>query len=888
MYSTDRSSPLTKIAHSWAAGVLRVGEAITLTGIIWVIAPKNNAIAQLETDGTLGSEASVVTPNVIVNGGLADRIDGGATRSATLFHSFQEFNVNSDRSVFFANPAGIETIITRVTGTNSSTILGTLGVTGGNADLFLINPNGIIFGANASLSLNGSFVASTADSVIFTDGTLFSAKTPQPAPLLTVSVPIGLQFGSTPGTIQVEGTGNNFGVIPAQPTPLGLQLQPGQTLALVGGNLLFNGGILTVPEGRLELGAVASEGVVDLTPTSQGWSITYDDISTFGDILLSQRALVDGSGDRLPTETGLRSSAIQVTGRRLRLSDGSQIRAANTGATKGGSIVINATESIEILGNTELKPNTFIGTTTLQESQGDAGDIQIHTGRLLIQNRGILEASSTGAGGAGDITIAAKEVDVVGRHIIDNDRFSSLNAEAENLGTAAGTITIIAERVQVQGGGRIAANAAISGDGGNIKIDTKELIVSDEGSRIEAVSTAYRLGELLGTIPTGESGSIEIRATDLVLLSDHVYFPNRPSGLVVHSAGRGDAGNLRIDTRRLIVEGGTVIEASATFSGEGGGNGGNLIINASESVELIGYSRLSEAPSILTTESLGTGKAGDLEINTRRLIIRDGAQASVRTFGSGNGGNLTVNASQDVQLIGTFDNTRHPNGLFTTSTGNGMAGNLTIETGALQIRDRAQVSVDSFGLGEAGNLMIIADSIALDTQSELSAETLSTNGGNITLQIQDFLLMRRGSRISTTAGTAKAGGDGGNITINAALMVAVPDQNNDITANAFSGQGGRVTLTTQGLYNFTIPSRDEIKAYLGSDDLSQFDTRQLSSNDITAISQLSPQLSQIPTLNLQGVDPVQGLVKLPEDIVDVTRLVEQNLCQAAQGSKLKG
>lgn len=145
--------------------------------------------------------------------------------------------------------------------------------------------------------------------------------------------------------------------------------------------------------------------------------------------------------------------------------------------------------------------------------------------------------------------------------------------------------------------------------------------------------------------------------------------------------------------------------------------------------------------------------------------------------------------------------------------------------------------------------------------------------------------MRRGSRISTTAGTAQAGGNGGNITIDADFLVSVPQENNDITANAFSGQGGRVTLTTQGLYYSTILSREQIQTLLETDDLSQFDTSQLLTNDITAISQISPQLSQIPTLNLQGIDPTGGLIELPTDFVDVTRLAEQNLCQAAQGSQ---
>lgn len=678
-----------------AARSLGLGGAIILTGCFVSAFCGNYALAQITPDGTLGAERSIVTPNININGANADRIDGGAIRGANLFHSFLEFNIGDGQRVYFANPAGIDNILSRVTGNDPSDILGTLGVEGG-ANLFLINPNGIIFGANASLSLNGSFVASTASSLNFADGTQYSAKVPQTAPLLTVSVPIGLQFGQNPGTIQVQGTGNNLGVTPAKPTPLGLQMQPGNTFALVGGNVSLDGGIVTVPDGRIELGSVASEGVVSLTPTTNGWILGYQNVPSFGDIILSQRALVDGSGDRIPAlrGTGVRSSAIQVTGRRVQLSEGSQIRAANTAATTGEAMLINATESVEIIGNADLRPNSIIVTTTTSDTIGNAGNIEINTGRLLLLNRGILEASSSGAGRAGNITIVANDVEVVGRHPIDRKRFSSLNTEGDNRGSA-GNITITAERVRVQAGGRIAANASVSADGGNITIETRELIVSDEGSRIEAVAVSYRLGTLLPDTPTGQGGSLKIRATDSVVLRDRIYFPDRPSGLLVHSTGTGNAGNLEIETRQLTVEDGAIIEASTLFEGDGAGNGGKLIVNASESVELIGRSDLSEEPTILTAESLGTGNAGDLEINTSRLIVRDGAQ----------------------------------------------------------------VTVSGQGKGDAGTLRVNAGTIALNNEGKLTGITSSGRGGDITLQVRDYILMRNGSLVATTAQNNGDGGN---------------------------------------------------------------------------------------------------------------------------------
>ncbi|MGH2412552.1 MAG: filamentous hemagglutinin N-terminal domain-containing protein, partial [Microcystaceae cyanobacterium] len=192
------------------------------------------ALAQLKPvpDDTLGKENSVVTP---INSHV-DRIDGGARRGANLFHSFREFNIDEGRGAYFTNPAGIENILSRVTGANRSNILGKLGVLG-NANLFLINPHGIIFGPNASLDVRGSFVASTANRFIFPDGNQFSATNPEAPPLLTINVvvPIGLQFeGDEPGTIVNAGN-----------------LVVGQDLTLAAGNLdlqgqIYAGGNLTL------------------------------------------------------------------------------------------------------------------------------------------------------------------------------------------------------------------------------------------------------------------------------------------------------------------------------------------------------------------------------------------------------------------------------------------------------------------------------------------------------------------------------------------------------------------------------------------------------------------------------------------------------------------
>lgn len=231
------------------------------------------------------------------------------------------------------------------------------------------------------------------------------------------------------------------------------------------------------------------------------------------------------------------------------------------------------------------------------------------------------------------------------------------------------------------------------------------------------------------------------------------------------------------------------------------------------------------------------------------MIVRDGAQVEAGTFAEGQGGTLIVNASQFVNVMGTSANGTTLSGLFVETSGAGAAGNLRIDTGQLNVQDQATISMKSEGTGRAGNLEVTAGSISLENQGFIVATTLSGDGGNITLQVKDLLLMRHESQISTTAGTAQAGGDGGNITIDADFIVAVPKEDSDITANAFTGQGGSINITTQGLYG--LESRPRLTSL----------------SDITASSEFG--VNGTVQINAPDVDPSRGLVNLPSEPVNI-------------------
>jgi large exoprotein involved in heme utilization and adhesion len=268
-----------------------------------------------------------------------------------------------------------------VTGANRSDILGRLGVLG-DANLFLINPNGIVFGKDASLDVQGSFLATTADGVKLGDTGLFSASQPATSNLLSVS-PSALWFNAVAAQAIVNRSQapslidqpNSAGLSP------GLQVPDGQTLVLVGGDVLLEGGNLTAAQGRIELGSVAGVGEVSLSQTGNRFVLGYDSVSGFGNISLSNAAFVDASGEG--------GGDIQIRGARLEMRQGSNIWTGTLGAENGREVLVRATE-VELSENSRLR--AFVRGT------GTGGDLTIETGQLLISDGAVVDTSAFNEG----------------------------------------------------------------------------------------------------------------------------------------------------------------------------------------------------------------------------------------------------------------------------------------------------------------------------------------------------------------------------------------------------------------------------------------------------------------------------------------------------------
>ncbi|MCC5614210.1 hypothetical protein LC605_03790 [Nostoc sp. CHAB 5836] len=329
------------------------------------------------------------------------------------------------------------------------------------------------------------------------------------------------------------------------------------------------------------------------------------------------------------------------------------------------------------------------------------------------------------------------------------------------------------------------------------------------------------------------------------------------------------------------------------------------MVNASELVEILGASHL-------LTQTQGSGTAGELKIETGQLILQDGARISASTLSEGGGGTLSIAATDSIKVIGTSPIGR-PSGLLVGTEGRGSAGNLEIETeqlivqngarisastsskssgeggsiivkvGELDVLNGADITVSSEGTKKAGDLEITARSIKLDNQGKLIGQANSGDGGNIKLNLQDLLLLRRNSQISTSAGVEGAGGNGGKITINApnGFIVAKPDENNDITANAYDGKGGTVTINISGIFGITPRSREDLVRLLGKNNPTKIDPRELQTNDITAISQTNPTLNGQISINTSDTDPNRGLLNLP------AKLGEPKISQSCQTTTAK-
>ncbi|OLT61396.1 two-partner secretion domain-containing protein [Moorena bouillonii] len=1069
-------------------GILPLTEgAITLIGWVVIAFSGNYALAQITPDQTLGNESSVVTPNSTIRGEPGDLIEGGAARGSNLFHSFQDFNVGQLQRVYFANPAGIENILSRVTGSNISNILGTLGVDGG-ANLFLLNPNGIVFGQNARLDVAGSFVASTANSLVFNNGTEFSATNPQAPPLLSITITPGLQYGLN------------------HPKPIitnGGYLVVGQDLTLAAGNLdlqgqLIAGGDVTLHgedtvQIRDSIGRpfIAAAGGKLLIQGNQGvdiFALNHPDSGLFsgGDLVLRTQNTVagdahywtggnfrieqlDGSlGDLFSPDDPIIRSVGDVS---FNSYLGTSLHILAGGAVEIDSVIITGNETgtegidfiseaitlsngtvVDINGQTEptldiragVDP-TEVGIPGLTGNQffGDLFNLNLF-GRPTITNTATSADITIG-------TIAFANVSIFDFNISPNDLLAgkvlltnqykpnpSLAGDIE-VSATLGSLVPTLENLAIQNGelsqggsvtidsrGSITLNGIVntiaipnnnpfnpfSGNGGdvtflandNITLNPGSFIVSGGivGGKITLNSGSNFLlddaGVLTFTTGAGVGGNLIVNASESVTLINRegLAFSNfekllnslsnserlqlilrevlNGSGLGTITAGPGDAGNLTINTRGTLSiqnqaqnqesensQAGATTAIRRDFTPNTGattattrdssGNSGNLTVYA-ESVEIVGNetgpfiptpneelaSAIREIFTGLTTATEGTGKGGDLTINTQRLTLKDGAGVAAGTVATslekaGAGGNLSINATESVTLSGKA-------ALATGTLNSGDAGKLEVKTSTLTLRDGAVIAADTTGSGNAGELKIRTEKLFVRDGSRIGAATGNEGkGANITVMASDLvelvgtamddqnnvvpsgifansqfindernelgdagsinidtekLIVRDGAVVSSSTEGAGAGGTisidvntleittggqlrttafgegrAGDITLNIDLLnmdnrVVIANPNSGLLAETQgAGADGTITITTPEL---TIQDQGQISASTSGTG---------TSGSIVVENADSVELADNSSISTE----------VRADVIDRSKLIERNLCAAGQSSE---
>ncbi|MBW4552595.1 MAG: filamentous hemagglutinin N-terminal domain-containing protein [Aphanocapsa sp. GSE-SYN-MK-11-07L] len=746
--------------RTWLVGCCRLS-ACGLLGTLGAIAIAPAVLAQpsnIVPDNTLGTNNSIVVPNA---GGLRlELIDGGAQRGGNVFHSFQEFNISNGRAAYFNQPQGVINILSRVTGTNPSQILGTLGVVG-SANLFFINPNGIIFGPNASLDVGGAFVASTANAIRLGPNGLFSASDPASSNLLNIQ-PSALFFNALgqPKPIINQSTATSSalgGFLNGNPqrSITGLQVLDGQSLLLVGGPISMPGGKLTAFDGRIEIAAIGGQGNVGLISQGQTLSLSLPANLPRADINFSQEGTAEVSGLGVGNISLYANNFTATGGGGL----GSRINVDGDSIITPGLIRVDVTNALTLDGGSGIastaSANSLPGTKATNIVI-DAGSVTLTNLGFIGSLSGFTDTDRQYRGDAGDVFIRAREEILLDNGIIFSGVFSN------GIGNG-GNIFLQGRSLTVQNGGGISAQTDGQGNAGSIKVEVTADITVKNRSLIEAATST-----------AGKSGSIDLLAGGDISL-DGGFIAN----LIIDSA-TGSGNDITIEARSLSLDNNGIITSSTL----GQGNAGNINLNVGT---------LSVAnDSVIASSTLGQGNAGNVKIGALSdITVANGGKIRSDTQGTGNAGKIDLTAGGNILLLGTgvFGTTGITSEINIAAQGQG--NNISINAKSLTLTDAASINASTSGIGDAGNILANVDGdITLTNGSLIQAASVGQGdagsinlsaGGNIAISGAD----QTPSGIATfTSNTAV--GDGKDITLKARSLALT---NNALVAASTFGQG---------------------------------------------------------------------------------------------------
>jgi filamentous hemagglutinin family protein len=782
---------------------------------------------QITSDNSLGAEQS----QVLIDGSFFNLITGGAARGQNLFHSFEEFSIGDGSRAYFVTEADtITNIFARITGGNPSDIQGVLGTrqftdaglvpTGAN--LFLINPNGILFGENAALDVGGSFIATTASAIQFEQSGLFSTTDPAPPSSLLTINPSALFFSQLESTTIENRSQSPAGLDPSGNFEVfGLRVPDGESLIFAGGNVKIDSGILLALGGRIDIGGLSQPGIVELADENSNPRLSFHEDGTLADISIINGAgltvLKDGVGeisihagnllisDFSFIEAGIsdgfiylgsspgkielfasdmlaidnnslifnyvaenaegNSGDVSLNARQIRISDGSQVGVLIFGIGNTGSVDLNATDTLNLDGNGSDNL-TGVFAQTLSTTEGDSGDINLLANNLEIEGSARIDASTFGRGNAGQIILTVQD-----DTILDGSQGNSLILNNINQGA--------------------------NGSTGGIEINTGSLLVIN-GSQIQA--------EVSGV---GNAGNVVISARDDILLDGRANLPNGrslPSAIFagVDEDGIGNSGNIQISGRNLNVTN----RAQISSITEGSGNAGNIFVQTQDNIYLLNSILISEV-----TEGLGNGDGGDIFLETGTLELVNGSSLLADTENIGNAGNIIINASERVTLIGEGPGALNPDIIvpsqITTTVDPraiGQGGDITIISGQLAMTDSAFIRTSTFGQGDTGDIDIQVNSLNAASGAQIGAFTRSdNNAGTIFIRANDRISVdgqdENGPTEITSSSLGEAQGNGGAIFITTPVLL-LTNQGRISAVSEGLGFAGNIDFTIGDLQIF--------------------------------------------------------------------------------------
>jgi filamentous hemagglutinin family protein len=716
-----------------------------------------------------------------------------------LFQSLLRLDVNSgDTATFAASEGGavINNIFARVTGKGGSEIHGRLRSEVGTADLYLLNPYGVIFGANAELDVGGSFYVSTADVLRFGPGQNFEASLGGAVPTMVIAPPTSFGFlidTESPATITFDKTDSDQFAVPA-----------GEALTAVAGRIEIVG--RGSASDLTTLGS-SNGSLIQLAAVPAGTEVPMNIEDLPVDSLASDEASVHLT-DNAILEVGGAGGRIVIRGGRFEMARAQGVSesgklfafAANT-APANPLDEAPAAIDIEVAGPLSIDAGDISSETTGLGS-GVSGDIRLVASSIALDN-GTNVLSKIGgvshAAAGPDVWLTATgAVTIEGGSLLQSSNPHFLGSTSGQ----AGTIWVDAGSVLVAGSGsEISTSSNGAGNGAIVHVEAATTVALEDGGRIGANRTA---GPLASGTPA-DTGRIEVFGNRLDL--------SGRSEILASTASKFDAADVQIGTEAAPIETLTVTASTIGSATEGSGAGGDVTVHAGEILLQSDPTIPNSAGQISAVALAGSsGAGGDLSIFADSIGLIDGGQISTTSVTASQPGKLSIEV--DGELFATGGD-QVISGVFARGpSGDGVQ--LSIHAGSIRLSNGADISTSAEGDGKAGDMRLEAEAISItggsNGPSTIAAGNEDGQGGRLVIDT-DTLLVNRGGEISTST---RGSGDAGDVIVTAReVTVEGTDDFGFTRSGIFSqtlqnstGEAGSIVLGPHAGERMTLRVRD--------------------------------------------------------------------------------